>query len=566
MIKMPATQGEAFSANLKTCKKIDVVVVGSGPAGCLAALSARRNGASTLMIERESFLGGQMTGGGIGGIGINGYFADVEGKPVVVKGISLEVFKRLQNAGGAPPGALITRPQTDPEVMIHLLDELMEEANVEVLFNTIAFDAVMQNNTVKGVAIANKSGGQVILADVVVDASADGDIFAAAGASFEHGRPQDGRHHGGSMDMQISGIDVEKFVNYFKSQPILTEEERKQLEDDRSRLLGSGRAPNIALSIEGEPIVREYNITPTSWDDVEKDMRAGKVPHFRLSMTSGGPRPGIAAIKDGKYIPMPALLDKEWIDYIKSGKVPPLLGAARLVYPPPRYGSVTGLGIFRNGMMRNGQLMSGIYECWFDQTNQEEISKAIIYMRKINKVYLTFLRERIPGFENAYIVMESPNIGTRESRRLVGEYVLNEEDLISGRRFPDVIAKGGPRGPDAHSVTGLWGDGVASKYYHVYDIPYRSLVPQKIDNLLVAGRCISATHLAFGAIRDQATCMSTGEAAGAAAAISVRSGVLPRNIDVKVLQKALLKQGALLFLEDEKNKEKELLSYVPNNE
>jgi hypothetical protein len=565
MIKMPASQGQGFSANLKNCQKKDVVVVGSGPAGCIAALSARRNGADTLIIERESYLGGQMTGGGIGGIGINGYFADVEGKPVVVKGISLDLFKKLQDAGGAPAGALITRPQTDPQVLVHLLDELMEEANVEVLFNTIAFDAIVENNAVKGVAIANKSGGQVILADVVVDASADGDIFAAAGAAFEHGRRQDGRHHGGSMDLQIGGIDVEKFVNYFKSQPFLTEDERKQLEEDRSRLLGAGRAPNIALSLDGKPEIREPNITPPSWENIEKDMQAGKVPHFRLSMTSGGPRPGMAATKNGKYIPMPALLDKEWIDYIKSGKVPPLLGAAKLVYPPPRFGSFTGLGVFRHGMMRSGQLMSGIYECWFDATNQEEISRATIYMRKVNKVYLNFLRERIPGCENAYIVMESPNIGTRESRRVIGEYILHENDLLAGRRFPDVIAKGGPRGPDAHSVTGLWGDGVASQWDKVYDIPYRSLVPQKIDNLLVAGRCISATHLAFGAIRDQATCMSTGEAAGAAAALSSRLGVTPRSLDIKLLQQSLLKQGSLLFMEGEEEKEKEVLSYVPKS-
>jgi hypothetical protein len=92
-----------------------------------------------------------------------------------------------------------------------------------------------------------------------------------------------------------------------------------------------------------------------------------------------------------------------------------------------------------------------------------------------------------------------------------------------------------------------------------YDIPYRCLVPQKIDNILVGGRCISATHLAFGAIRDQATCMSTGEAAGAAAALCSRQEVSPRDLDVTLLQKALLQQGAILFLEDERAKEKEIL-------
>jgi hypothetical protein len=550
-------KGNDYLTKLKVAKKKDVVVIGSGPAGCVAALSARRNGADTLLIERESYLGGLMTGGGIGGIGINGYRSETEGRPVVVKGISLEIFRRLQRAGGAPPGDPMVRHLIDPVIMIHLLDEMMEESNVEVLFNTIAFDAVMENNTIKGVAVANKSGGQVILADIVVDASADADIAAAAGAPCVRGRTKDGRHHGGSMDMQIGGIDVDKLIDYLKNQPMMSDEERRQLEDDRSRLLGGGRSPNTALTIDGERIVREPYVQPISWEDVEKDRQEGKIPHLRLATTGGGPFPGIAAIKDGKYLPFPMGIDKGWIDYIKAGKVPPLLGASALVYPPPRFG---GIGIFRRGQMRNGQMMSGIYECWFDQTSEEEVSKAIIYMRKINKVYMDFLRERVPGFENAYIIMESPLPGSRESRRIVGEYILTEDDLLAGKSFPDVIAIGGPRGPDAHSVTGLWGDGVMSTLTKPYDIPYRSLIPQKIDNLLVAGRCISTTHLALGAVRDQATCMSMGEAAGAAAALSVGNVVAPRNLDVKLLQKALLKQGAVLFLEDEKDLEKEILS------
>jgi hypothetical protein len=143
-------------------------------------------------------------------------------------------------------------------------------------------------------------------------------------------------------------------------------------------------------------------------------------------------------------------------------------------------------------------------------------------------------------------------VETRESRRIVGEYILNDDDLLQGRRFPDVIAKGGPRGPDAHSVTGLWGDGVTSTLSKPYDIPYRCLVPKKIDNLLVGGRCISTTPHTFGATRDIATSMSTGEAAGAAAALSAKLGVAPRNLDVKLLQKALLAQGVLLSLDDQK--------------
>lgn len=541
-------QGQGYSASLKIAKKKDVVVVGSGPGGVLAALSARRNGADVLLIERESYLGGMMTGGGIGGIGINGYTAPVEGDPIVVKGISLEILRRLQAAGGAPPGEPMTRPPIDPAILIHLLDEMMEESNIEVLFNTIAFDAVVENNVVKGVAIANKSGGQVVLADVVVDASADGDIAAAAGAPFVFGRPQDGRHHGGSLDMVIGGIDADKFIDYLKKQPNLNQKEREELEADRSRLLGAGRQPNTSLSIDGKTVARVPRGAPTDWDQVEKARKEGRRLPLRIATGGGGPMPGSASapLKEGKYLPLPAGLDQEWIDFIKKGEVPLLYGAAKQVFPPPRY---AGIGVIRHGKIRTDQMMSGVYECWFDTTNQEDITRALMFMRKLNKVYLKFLRERVPGFEDAYIVMESPTVGTREGRRIIGEYILNENDLLEGKRFPDVIAIGGPRGPDAHSVTGLWGDGVSSTLTKPYDIPYRCLIPQKVDNVLVAGRCISTTPFAFGATRDMATCMSTGEAAGAAGALSSYKGVAPRALDVKALQKALMAQGAMLYLD-----------------
>jgi len=249
-------QKDGFEARLKVAGKKDVVVVGGGPAGVVAALAARRAGADTLLIERESYLGGMMTGGGIGGIGINGFRPDQEfpgqGRPFVAKGIGYEIFTRLQAAGGAPPGDPMIRHPIDPFMMIHLLDEMMEESNVEVLFNTIAFDTVVEGNSVKGVAIANKSGGQIILCDNVVDASADGDILGSSGAPFVVGRPVDGRHHGGSMDLWIGGIDGERVVDYLASQPILSEEEREQLERDRSNLMGSGRKPNTAYTVDGK--------------------------------------------------------------------------------------------------------------------------------------------------------------------------------------------------------------------------------------------------------------------------------------------------------------------------
>ncbi len=102
-------------------------------------------------------------------------------------------------------------------------------------------------------------------------------------------------------------------------------------------------------------------------------------------------------------------------------------------------------------------MQAGLHELFFNQTDEKEISKALIYMRKIDRVYMKFLNERIPGFEDAYIIKTSPMAGTRESRRIIGEYVLTAEDCVKGRRFPDVIAMCG-RACNVHSLTGVWGE------------------------------------------------------------------------------------------------------------
>ena len=89
--------------------------------------------------------------------------------------------------------------------------------------------------------------------------------------------------------------------------------------------------------------------------------------------------------------------------------------------------------MIRQGKMRYDQMQAGIHELFFNQTDEKEISQALIYMRKIDRVYMKFLNERIPGFEDAYIIKTSPMAGTRESRRIIGEYVLTTEDCVNGR-------------------------------------------------------------------------------------------------------------------------------------
>jgi hypothetical protein len=138
------------------------------------------------------------------------------------------------------------------------------------------------------------------------------------------------------------------------------------------------------------------------------------------------------------------------------------------------------------------------------------------------------LRASVPGFENATVSLMADQLGITESRRLQGEYVMTREDL--DRSFEDVIAR-----------TGHW-----TKYDCVYNIPYRSLLPRGLDNLLVTGRCISVDHRVHHATKEIPPCMATGEAAGTAAALAVQSGLAVKRIDVGELQERLRQRGAIL--------------------
>lgn len=178
-----------------------------------------------------------------------------------------------------------------------------------------------------------------------------------------------------------------------------------------------------------------------------------------------------------------------------------------------------------------------------DSTDVRSLTKGEIEARDQIKDISDYLINYVPGFENAHFAKTAPFLGIRESRRVIGQYVMNQDDVLNCAHFDDAIAVASYpidiHRPGDEGCTLIWcGD--------CYDIPYRSLVPQKIENLLVAGRPISTTHEAMGATRVMATCMALGEAAGRAAKIAVRSGVAPKDIDVQALRRELVEKGAYL--------------------
>jgi hypothetical protein len=178
-------------------------------------------------------------------------------------------------------------------------------------------------------------------------------------------------------------------------------------------------------------------------------------------------------------------------------------------------------------------------------TDVWDLSYAEWESRRQMRQIAAFLRRYVPGFENGYVVQSGVNIGVRETRRVLGEYQLTVDDILQARKFSDVIARSSYP-VDIHNPEGT---GTALKRLppgEAYDIPLRCLLPQEVEGLIVAGRCISGTHEAHSSYRVMPVSVATGQAAGVCAALAVRRGRPPRAIPASEVQDELVRQGANL--------------------
>ena len=178
-----------------------------------------------------------------------------------------------------------------------------------------------------------------------------------------------------------------------------------------------------------------------------------------------------------------------------------------------------------------------------DGTNADDLTKATITCRKQIDDIIKYLRKFVPGYENCFIISSASLIGVRETRHFKGKYTLNEQDILEAKVFPDYVVKDAHFNFDVHNITGAGLDetGVQHGFKQTegYTVPYRCLLPEIKENLLLCGRNISGTHIAHSNFRAMPICVGIGEAAGVAAALAVKQACRLADVDSKDIRKVI---------------------------
>jgi hypothetical protein len=468
----------------------DVIVVGGGTSGVAAGIASARAGAKTLIIERVGALGGQMNVSGPPGFAYANLYNERHER--IIGGIITETHERLLKEGHAIPHmepefrGWYTFAYVDPDWWGLLMFDMMRENLVNLLLHSLAVDVVKEGNALKGVVVENVSGRQTVLGKVIIDCTGEGEIAARAGAPFEL-LPRD-QMEPHSLSFTADGVDWKKVLDYVKNNPQEFEFERFQ----------------------------ENTQHKWTYDQlVERIRKVETVEEFGEVM-------GFRSLK------MKGLETGEWHGFSGVG-----------FFLIPREGGV---------VQAHFQHSSQIGNC--DATNVDDLTFAEIECRRQNVIAWKFVKKYLPGFEKAYITRVCPEVRIREGRRIIGDYVLNGEDVIEERKFPDVIGKSAFPAGAVHVVgpgtLGTMKPPDVPRTGGSHDIPYRCLVPLEVENLLVAGKAISARREAYQRFLMQT--MVTGQAAGVAAALCAKKNVTPRILeaDVTELQRILVDQGAIL--------------------
>ena len=478
------------------CKTLhcDVAVIGGGVGGCAAAIAAARKGMRTILFEKGVTLGGLAT---------NGYVPQIAGG---IEGICLEFAERLDKIGQLrkidPSKDYYRNPSFEPEYGKIVLEDMLFEAGARVIYDSTLVDAEMNDQKIDSAMFFTKGGTMRVKARVYIDSTGDGDLAALAGAPFEVG------------GQDFAGLNMSTTQG--------------------SRWAGA----NLRVYEAAEEAFRK--------EQVEQGVE--------------------------NPLPLVYVLEEE---AIKRGEM-------------SRHVCNMSKGFFRvlipNTPDEDAEFVTFSFHSYYcHNTDAEDISRQILEQHQLMKQFHAFLKNNVPGFENLRLIGMGSLPGVRDSRRIFGEYMLKSSDVACGTKFDDGIARF-PEMFDTHHPTSP--DWVFMRHIHIgeqegsavceedhvgvdcdcqmhpfgvpagiparsnpkdwCEIPYRCLLPQNVDNLLTAGRCCSAEFHANGAMRIIGPAMGTGHAAGVAASVAIKEGVLPKDIEGTRIRAMLLEDGVNL--------------------
>lgn len=405
----------SFTRKVDTYLHTDVIVIGGGPAGTAAAISASRCGKKVVLLEKSAQLGGMGT---LANVSV---FMPVGN----VTGIYREIISEMLKEYLPPVHDESISPQYSPFLLRQYLNEKMKKEQVQVYFHCEFVGTVREENRIKAIIVSTREGLLAFEAERFIDCTGDARVAIEAGVPYHAGREEDGLTQ--PMTLMFTMQDTGKPVT-----PMLPE--------------GCYAYKDIADLPQGRRLYWEQNDDGTLLVNMSRVKANG------------------AKLDEANYAETEAL---------------------------------------------------------------RQVFSIACYLQKT-------------GFETYILSHIASQTGARETNQIRGIYTLTEQDVVSGARFSDVVAQTNYE-IDIHSPDGQ--KTTDERKISGYDIPYRCMVPEEIGNLLVAGRSVSATHVAMSSMRMQATCYALGQAAGAAAAISLDDGVLMKDVPAAKLHEELERQG-----------------------
>ena len=442
LISCDSSEDEEIRKIAPLAGSYDVVVVGGGPAGFIAAITAARKGAKVAIIERYGFLGGMATIGYVAPISVFALKNEL-----VIGGIPWEFVERLVAMGGA----FIEWPKANVDFDIELYklccQRMVLEAGVDMYMHSAMVGCQMNGKSIESVIIENKNGLETINGKVFIDCTGDGDLAHMAQVPMQPN--PDGEIQPSSFCFILSGVDTD------------------------SELLNKCMYHN---GING----------PSQCKPVREKLLAMKAAGVEMP-DFGGP----------------------WF----------------------------------NNVMHPGSVAVNMTRRASNPIDNRNFTATECQLREDIFTFTKLLKENFKEFRNCYVSSTAPQAGIRESRRILGVHTVTADEYVSAYKYEDSISRG-IHPIDIHASKGT--SQVRIDLKQPAYVPYRSLIAPEYPNLLVAGRCISTDRQALASLRVMASCMGTGQAAGAAAAQCIAHNQNVHQIDSAELVKTVRELGAII--------------------